>query len=361
MIKPKFKPSTPYKIAAATMLAIALSGCGASANVKASGASPAASGGNAAAGSSPTSGAVVASANSGSPLVAGTAPAVSQAQINNGATPGTQGVAGMSVSVQGAYNNATTKGTIGAVTFDPSFTLTSVGSISAGTATSLTINSANATTTGSSLTITQDATHTVDSSITNNPDTQLTVGWLDQPTTSSDQEIFVMKDAGYSYTQYGDWYQCSANCAGSGTTTDVGGFFVRGDSTAPANIPTTGTYTYNGSIAGVSIDAAGYSGEAAAGMTATANFATRSIAFVTANTMIMPDVGPVAANSNLNMSGTLTYAAGQNLFSGTVKTANNALSGTAAGRFYGPAAQEIGGLFALTGTGGAYIGSFIGK
>ena len=44
------------------------------------------------------------------------------------------------------------------------------------------------------------------------------------------------------------------------------------------------------------------------------------------------------------MSGSLSYAAGTNSFSGNVSTSGG-MNGTASGRFYGPAATEIGGTF----------------
>jgi hypothetical protein len=72
----------------------------------------------------------------------------------------------------------------------------------------------------------------------------------------------------------------------------------------------------------------------------------------------------------MNMTGTLTYAAGTNSISGTVTTPGgtasgitvSALSGSINARFYGPTAQEIGGTFGLTGAGlEVYGGSFGGK
>ena len=90
-------------------------------------------------------------------------------------------------------------------------------------------------------------------------------------------------------------------------------------------------------------------------MAATVNYVTRSIAFSTSNSqlntgLLMP---------NLNMSGTLTYAPGQNLFAGTVTSAT--MTGTASGRFYGPNAEEIGGIYSLSGGGAGHYGAFFGK
>ncbi|MDP3306722.1 transferrin-binding protein-like solute binding protein, partial [Methylotenera sp.] len=165
------------------------------------------------------------------------------------------------------------------------------------------------------------------------------------------------------YTQFGDWYQCSANCL-SGVSTEVGGFFVRGEVTSPANIPTTGSYTYNGHAYGAGIDAAGNAGSGTATMTATADFVTRSIAFATSNTIVQPFAsGAPLAMPELDISGTLSYTAGQNRFTGPVNsgTGVTAMSGTATGQFHGAVAQEIGGVYSLTGAGGAQLGGFVGK
>ncbi len=121
-------------------------------------------------------------------------------------------------------------------------------------------------------------------------------------------------------------------------------------------------------------------------MNATANFATQTIAFSTTGTLTAPFTAPGAnfhtnsgptpttpvANPGLDMTGTLSYAAGNNTFTGTVTTSNG-VSGNATGRFYGPglaaatatkvagAPPEIGGTFAVTGAAGAMQGAFGGK
>jgi hypothetical protein len=65
-------------------------------------------------------------------------------------------------------------------------------------------------------------------------------------------------------------------------------------------------------------------------------------------------------NGSLNMTGTLNYSPGSNQFSGAVSTAGG-MTGTAQGRFFGPAAEEIGGTFSVTGPGvQSYGGAFGG-
>jgi hypothetical protein len=62
----------------------------------------------------------------------------------------------------------------------------------------------------------------------------------------------------------------------------------------------------------------------------------------------MVDIFQGTAFTGTDLSGVLTYAAGQNALTGTLTTANGRLSGTANAQFFGPIAQEIGGLFALS-------------
>jgi hypothetical protein len=62
------------------------------------------------------------------------------------------------------------------------------------------------------------------------------------------------------------------------------------------------------------------------------------------------------------MKGNLVYLAGTNRFSGDIKTAGG-LPGTASGRFYGPAATEIGGTFIAKAATGVetFVGAFGAK
>jgi hypothetical protein len=60
------------------------------------------------------------------------------------------------------------------------------------------------------------------------------------------------------------------------------------------------------------------------------------------------------------MTATMTYGAGSNSISGTFRL-GNFMSGTGSGWFYGPAAQELGGTFFISGSAGKMIGGFGGK
>ena len=63
----------------------------------------------------------------------------------------------------------------------------------------------------------------------------------------------------------------------------------------------------------------------------------------------------------LDLTGTLRYAAGTNTFGGDITSANG-MSGRADGRFYGPGAEEVGGVFETRGAGTeVYGGAFGGR
>jgi hypothetical protein len=141
------------------------------------------------------------------------------------------------------------------------------------------------------------------------------------------------------------------------------GSYVFGQATNPAAIPIIGSATYTGIVQGAYLDAAGNASSTFANMTSTANFATRTLGFSTANSVLTSidlQGNPVnIAIPNLNMSGNLSYAAGSNQFTGSVNATG--LNGVATGKFFGPAAQEIGGVYSLQGIAGVNTGAFAGQ
>jgi hypothetical protein len=181
----------------------------------------------------------------------------------------------------------------------------------------------------------------------------------------------ILNPAGYTYQTFGSWWTSGVGGAGES-------YFSRGASTAIATLPVLGTATYTGVAAGSYVNAVTNDlSKTTATMNATANFATRTVTFATTSTTSLSNnavAGTLpSANAALNMNGTLSYAAGNNTFSGAVTTTNG-MSGNATGRFYGPgiaaatptkaigAPPEIGGTFAVKATGiGAMQGAFGGK
>lgn len=148
------------------------------------------------------------------------------------------------------------------------------------------------------------------------------------------------------YHTFGNWgYELST------PTAIVVGYVVLGTPTPVSSVPTTGTATYNGvmnavyTAAGAGLDSFF---DVTAAATATANFATRNIAFSTSGTVRQSVLNnAITADANLNLTGTLTYAVGSNQVSGALSSAGG-LAGNAAGNFFGPNGQEIGGTFVLS-------------
>ena len=158
---------------------------------------------------------------------------------------------------------------------------------------------------------------------------------------------------GWDYQTFGVWI--TGLDTGSGRV----GTMSIGSPTAGSAIPGTGTPTFTGLSTGVYVDSSGEGYMAIGELTVLADFSNRSLAFATRNTekiSLNSDISSAA--DNLDMIGTLRYSAGVNSFSGPVSATG--LTGTAEGRFYGPSAQELGGVFSLSADSGieSYIGGY---
>lgn len=141
--------------------------------------------------------------------------------------------------------------------------------------------------------------------------------------------------------------------------------------TIASNVPNAGAATFNSNSAGLYLTPVGDYFITTAAMTANVSFTKRTVNFSTINTtaasaavVINENFGSLAPS--LDLKGNLSYAAGSNNLNGTVTSASsyngNPMTGSAAASFYGPNANEIGGMFALTGTGAeSYAGAFGGK
>lgn len=148
---------------------------------------------------------------------------------------------------------------------------------------------------------------------------------------------------GWDYQSYGVWQTVTNTLPGSGTV----GVFSVGAPTAGAAIPQTGGATFTGDAVGLYVDATGTDYFTHANLTVNADFLDRELVFNTTGTI---DYDTLGSLSNLNLSGTLTYLPGTNRFSGLV-TSTGGLAGESTGQFYGPSAQELGGVFFLKGNG----------
>jgi hypothetical protein len=159
-------------------------------------------------------------------------------------------------------------------------------------------------------------------------------------------------DFGWDYQTFGTWI------SGLNSLSPRSGSITVGARTNGDSVPSTGTATFIGAVGGTYIDSAGAGFLVIGNSSIGADFDARSLTFETTNnnTINLVDASP-GTNSNLNLSGTLTYSAGSNNFTGTVN--GTGLTGSASGYFYGPAAEEAGGTFSLSGSGvERYTGAF---
>jgi hypothetical protein len=174
----------------------------------------------------------------------------------------------------------------------------------------------------------------------------------------------------FQYLSYGSWANdVVTNLLDPALTaiTGVVGYLVVGQPTLPSDIPVTGTASYAGTSSGVIANPVTDSKATFGALFhASADFAGRTISISTSGTQVDTLQGQGGQNHpEYNYSGTLHYLAGANQVSGTVTTAGAAatLSGNATAQFFGPTAQEFGGVIKLTDRAGveSMIGNFVGK
>ena len=159
----------------------------------------------------------------------------------------------------------------------------------------------------------------------------------------------------FNYQTYGAW-------GSYGIATGSAFALSDGAASPPSAIPTTGGLTLTGGSTGYFVDTNKFSYLTNATMAANLSFNTRTILFTSTSTVIQgaPN-GNVNTNDNLNMTGVITYISGTNNFIGTVTTTSG-MTGKINGKFYGPGINEIGGTYAVYGSGiGTMVGSFGGK
>jgi C-lobe and N-lobe beta barrels of Tf-binding protein B len=177
-----------------------------------------------------------------------------------------------------------------------------------------------------------------------------------------DPQVPPVPELAWNYQSFGYWLVVGSS------TSRVAGVMSFGSPTAVSALPVMGTASYTGLSSGIYVDPTGAVFVQGAKMQSTVDFGpARSVAFSTTDTTLAPlnpaiPVTPVSVPA-LNLTGNLSIASGSNQFSGSVTAPGTpALAGTATGRFYGPTAQEIGGVFSLKGTGPqTMLGGFGGK
>ncbi len=165
----------------------------------------------------------------------------------------------------------------------------------------------------------------------------------------------------WNYQSFGYWLVSLSS------TSTTAGAMSFGSPTPVLSVPLAGNATYSGLSGGIYVDPGGNVFTHGAAMTSIVDFGARTIAFSTTATQATPvTVGAVApVGSTLNLTGSFSYVAGSNQFSGSVTAPAfpAGSTGTGTGQFYGPTAQELGGVFALKAPSGpqTMLGGFGGK
>ena len=163
---------------------------------------------------------------------------------------------------------------------------------------------------------------------------------------------------GWEYQTFGIWE--TGRGLGNGT---IGAITV-GAPTPGSAIPNTGeNVKFLGISTGVYLDPTGINDYLTVSeVEADVNFLKREVVLNTSGTQkINTSTASVTDAFNLNMSGTLKYAVGSGSFTGDV-VSESEMNGTSSGQFYGPNAQELGGVFSLSGPGvESYAGAYGAK
>ncbi len=191
----------------------------------------------------------------------------------------------------------------------------------------------------------------------------LTTDYTDTNVYVNQNAFATMKDAGniptyaattmsendsYNYLSWGTW---STELSASNKTVVDGSSWIAGKLTPTASMPSSGTATYNGTVQGMSYESGSL--KALNGShTMNANFGSGTIT----GTMNVnyASSGASYATTNLN-----AVSIGGNGFAGGLNGTDN--TGSIKGSFYGPAANEVGGTWALSKTGSSAAGIFAGK
>lgn len=187
-------------------------------------------------------------------------------------------------------------------------------------------------------------------------DGSLTIEAYDGANLSSSTDIAYLIDAqnglaDWEYQTFGVWE------SGRGSASGTIGAISIGAPTTGAAIPTLGSATFTGLTAGIYVDAAGVDYVTSSTLNVDVDFAARTLDLTTSNTLKTSLAGGGAvADNNLNLTSSgpqVGYDLLLNSFSVPVTAAGSTgnpgdLAGTSSGQFYGPNAEELGGVFSLS-------------
>ena len=158
-----------------------------------------------------------------------------------------------------------------------------------------------------------------------------------------------------TYVQYGQWRR-STTASGVTSTNDT--YVVFGSKTPGGAVPLSGSATYSTVLDGTYVNKNGvYEVDGAGSLTA--NFGAGTIGYSATLTGTREGGGTNIAFGTLTGTGSIAYSSAG--FKGTGTTNGSGYKLDVNGNFYGPAAQEIGGIFRLTGNGGNGTGAIVGN
>lgn len=157
-----------------------------------------------------------------------------------------------------------------------------------------------------------------------------------------------------SYVDYGQWRRTSTT---NGTTSVNDTYLVWGSRTPGAAVPRTGSASYTTIVDGTFVNKTGPYSVSGTG-SLTANFAGGTISYTeTATGAKESGVGSINFGT-MTGAGTIAFASAG--FKGTGTADAQGYRMDVNGNFYGPAGQEVGGLFRITGNGGNGQGALAG-
>jgi hypothetical protein len=158
-----------------------------------------------------------------------------------------------------------------------------------------------------------------------------------------------------SYVNYGRWRRSTAGT----NTTSVNDTYVVFGTKSPSSAVTSGTGTYTTALDGTFVNKTGGAYDVAGTGTMGADFGAGTITYSSTATGTPQAGGAALAFGTLTGSGQVAVnSAG---FSGIGVTNGSGYRMDVNGFFYGPAAQEVGGTFRLTGNGGNGTGAIVGN
>jgi hypothetical protein len=186
---------------------------------------------------------------------------------------------------------------------------------------------------------------------------------VNNPAISIQQNNVSMFADTLDYTRFGHW--TNSSLVGGVYTFHNSGAFVGGYQTPAANLPSSGSATYNGTSTIHWIGNSNAGGGSPGQIALTANFGTGAISgSMTGFSLLVDEMGFNGPFNDMSIAASLLP--GQNLFTGTLAVTSTpggffaapaGTTGTIQGLFFGPSAQEVGGAWML----GPAFGTFGAK